>query len=55
MDRPDREYVTGYAFGLFIFQSLFMKSMMGGTYWQNVRNTFLLEFISMDFMMDGYK
>ena len=24
--------VAGFAFGLFIFQSLFMKSMMGGTY-----------------------
>ena len=31
------EYATGFAFGLFIFQSLFMKSMMGGTYWENVR------------------
>ena len=47
------EYVTGFAFGLFIFQSLFMKSMMGGTYWQNVRNTFLPELISMNFMMAG--
>jgi len=47
------EYATGFAFGLFIFQSLFMKSMMGGTYWQNVRNTFLPEFISMNFMMAG--
>ena len=25
------EYVAGFAFGLCIFQSLFMKSMMGGT------------------------
>jgi hypothetical protein len=47
------EYATGFAFGLFIFQSLFMKSMMGGTYWQNVRRTFLSEFISMNFMMAG--
>ena len=47
------EYATGFAFGLFIFQSLFMKSVMGGTYWQNVRNTFLPEFISMNFMMAG--
>src|SRR5712691_1110648 len=45
------EYVAGFAFGLFIFQSLFMKSMMGGTYWQNVRKSFLPEFISMNFMM----
>jgi hypothetical protein len=29
------EYVAGFAFGLFIFQSLFMQFMMGGTYWEN--------------------
>lgn len=45
------EYIFGFSFGLFIFQSLFMKSMMGGTYWQNVRKSFLPEFISMNFMM----
>src|SRR5712691_12726087 len=47
------EYLAGFAFGLFIFQSLFMKSMMGGTYRENVRKTFLPEFISMNFMMAG--
>jgi FtsP/CotA-like multicopper oxidase with cupredoxin domain len=47
------EYATGFAFGLFIFQSLFMKSMMGGTYWENVRKSFMPEFISMNFMMAG--
>src|SRR6267143_6735351 len=47
------EYVAGFTFGLFIFQSLFMRSMMGGTYWQNVRKSFLPEFISMNFMMVG--
>ncbi|MER8424917.1 DUF4396 domain-containing protein [Mesorhizobium sp. M1403] len=47
------EYLAGFAFGLFIFQSLFMKSMMGGTYWENVRKSFLPEFISMNFMMAG--
>jgi uncharacterized protein DUF4396/multicopper oxidase len=47
------EYMAGFAFGLFIFQSLFMKSMMGGTYWQNVRKSFMPEFISMNFMMAG--
>jgi manganese oxidase len=47
------EYCTGFAFGLFIFQSLFMKEMMGGTYWENVRRTFLPEFISMNAMMAG--
>ncbi|ESY80332.1 multicopper oxidase [Mesorhizobium sp. LNHC221B00] len=47
------EYLAGFAFGLFIFQSLFMKSMMGGSYWENVRKSFLPEFISMNFMMAG--
>lgn len=47
------EYIAGFAFGLFIFQALFMKSMMGGTYWENVRKSFLPEFISMNFMMAG--
>jgi manganese oxidase len=47
------EYLAGFAFGLFIFQSLFMKSMMGGSYLQNVRKSFLPEFISMNFMMAG--
>ncbi|MDR5730524.1 MAG: DUF4396 domain-containing protein [Terriglobia bacterium] len=45
------EYVAGFSFGLFIFQSLFMQSMMGGTYWENVRKSFLPEFISMNCMM----
>lgn len=47
------EYVAGFAFGLFIFQSLFMKQMMGGSYWQNVRRTFVPELISMNAMMAG--
>ena len=47
------EYLAGFAFGLFIFQSLFMKSMMGGTYWENVKKSFMPEFISMNAMMAG--
>jgi FtsP/CotA-like multicopper oxidase with cupredoxin domain len=47
------EYVAGFAFGLFIFQSLFMKSMMGGTYRENVKRSFMPEFISMNAMMAG--
>jgi len=47
------EYVAGFAVGLFIFQALFMKNMMGGTYWENVRKSFVPEFISMNFMMAG--
>ncbi|WP_050578482.1 multicopper oxidase domain-containing protein [Rhizobium leguminosarum] len=47
------EYVAGFAVGLFVFQALFMKNMMGGSYWQNVRNSFMPEFISMNAMMAG--
>ncbi len=47
------EYVAGFAFGLFIFQALFMKNMMGGSYWENVRKSFMPEFISMNAMMAG--
>ncbi len=47
------EYCAGFACGLLIFQSLFMQSMMGGTYAENVRRSFVPEFISMNFMMAG--
>ncbi|AKJ30716.1 DUF4396 domain-containing protein [Caldimonas brevitalea] len=47
------EYVAGFCFGLFIFQALFMKNMMGGGYWENVRRSFRPEFISMNAMMAG--
>jgi len=47
------EYLAGFAFGLFIFQALFMRSMMGGTYAENVRKSFLPELISMNAMMAG--
>jgi uncharacterized protein DUF4396 len=47
------EYLAGFTFGLLIFQALFMKSMMGGTYTQNVRTVFMPELISMNFMMAG--
>jgi len=47
------EYAAGFTLGLFIFQSLFMRNMMGGTYWTNVRKSFMPEFISMNAMMAG--
>src|SRR5436309_4247545 len=47
------EYVAGFAFGLLIFQSLFMQSMMGGSYAENVRKSLLPELISMNAMMAG--
>ena len=47
------EYVAGFAFGLFIFQALFMKGLMGGSYWENVKRSFMPELISMNTMMAG--
>lgn len=45
------EYSLGFAFGLLIFQALFMKDMMGGSYLGAVRKTVLPEWISMNTMM----
>ena len=47
------EYVFGFAFGLFIFQSLFMKDMFGGSYWRSVKQSFMPEWLSMNLMMAG--
>jgi hypothetical protein len=47
------EYLAGFVLGLFIFQALFMKRMMGGSYLQNLRRSFMPEFVSMNFMMGG--
>ena len=47
------EYALGFAFGLFVFQALFMRDMLGGSYWQAVRRTFLPELISMNMVMAG--
>lgn len=47
------EYIAGFLFGLLIFQALFMRKIMGGTYLQNVRRSFLPELISMNCMMAG--
>jgi FtsP/CotA-like multicopper oxidase with cupredoxin domain len=47
------EYFAGFSLGLLIFQSLFMKRVMGGSYWQNVKRSFIPEFISMNAMMAG--
>ncbi len=45
------EYVGGFAFGLLIFQSLFMKDMVGGSYFKAVRHSLFPEWVSMNFMM----
>jgi Domain of unknown function (DUF4396) len=47
------EYATGFAFGLLIFQALFMKDMLGGTYTEAVRRTLLPEWLSMNAVMAG--
>lgn len=47
------EYVGGFLFGLLIFQTLFMRKMMGGTYLENLRRSFIPELISMNCMMAG--
>ncbi|MCR5890561.1 DUF4396 domain-containing protein [Hymenobacter sp. J193] len=47
------EYAAGFVFGLFIFQALFMKDMMGLSYGEALRQSFLPEWISMNAMMAG--
>jgi hypothetical protein len=47
------EYLAGFAFGLLIFQSLFMKDMMGGSYLAALKHSLLPEWISMNCMMAG--
>jgi len=46
-------YTAGFAFGLFIFQALFMKGMRGGTYPRGVKNSFVPEWFSMNMMAAG--
>jgi hypothetical protein len=47
------EYLLGFLFGLFIFQSLFMKNIMGVTYRQALHQSFIPEWVSMNAMMAG--
>lgn len=47
------EYAAGFAFGLLIFQALFMKAMRGGSYAAAVRGTVLPEWLSMNALMAG--
>ena len=47
------EYTAGFGFGLFIFQALFMRDMMGGSYRAALRHSLLPEWLSMNFMMAG--
>ena len=47
------EYVAGFVFGLLIFQAIFMKDLLGGSYWQAVKGTSLAEWLSMNAVMAG--
>lgn len=47
------EYAAGFTFGLLIFQALFMKLMVGGSYLGAVRRTLLPEWLSMNAVMAG--
>lgn len=47
------EYAFGFMFGLLVFQSLFMRSMFGGSYGKALRGSLLPEWLSMNMMMAG--
>jgi FtsP/CotA-like multicopper oxidase with cupredoxin domain len=47
------EYAFGFLLGLLVFQSLFMREIMGGSYTANVRRSFVPELLSMNMMMAG--
>ena len=47
------EYVAGFVSGFLIFQALFMKKMMGGTYIKALKSSFYPEWLSMNYIMAG--
>ena len=47
------EYVAGFAFGLLVFQALFMREMLGGSYRTALRRSFVPEWLSMNMMAAG--
>jgi hypothetical protein len=47
------EYVLGFAFGWTIFQALFMRDMVGGSYRKSLAGTFMSELLSMNLLMAG--
>ncbi len=47
------EYVFGFLFGLTIFQALFMKDMLGGSYIKALKSSFMPEWLSMNGVMAG--
>jgi len=47
------EYVAVFVSGFLIFQALFMKKMMGGTYIKALKSSFYPEWLSMNYIMAG--
>jgi hypothetical protein len=47
------EYVLGFGFGWMIFQALFMRDMVGGSYTRSLTSTFIPELLSMNVLMAG--
>jgi hypothetical protein len=47
------EYILGFAFGWTIFQALFMRDMVGGSYRRSLTSTFMSELLSMNLLMAG--
>jgi len=47
------EYVFGFLFGLTIFQALFMRDMLGGSYRLALKASFMPEWLSMNMVMAG--
>jgi hypothetical protein len=47
------EYLLGFAFGWTIFQALFMRDMVGGSYARSLLSTFIPELLSMNLLMAG--
>jgi hypothetical protein len=47
------EYVLGFLFGWAIFQALFMRDMVGGSYTRALTTTFIPELTSMNLLMAG--
>ncbi len=45
------EYLLGFGFGWTIFQALFMKASSGGSFYKALKNTFIPELVSMNYLM----
>ena len=43
-----REFALGFAFGWTVFQALFMRDMVGGSYIRSLAGTFIPELLSMN-------